>query len=76
MEKIGVAIVGYGAIGKIHTLAMKQIPFIYPDTAPDFELVGICMTSEEKAKEAATQGGCRKWYRRFEDVLREKGIEF
>jgi predicted dehydrogenase len=74
MKKIGIVIVGYGYIGKIHTLALRQLPLIYPDTASDFELVGICMRSEEKAKRAAAEAGCPKWYSAYEDVLQDDGV--
>lgn len=74
MKKTGIVIVGYGYIGKIHTLALRQLPLIYPDTASDFELVGICMRSEEKAKRAAKEAGCPKWYSAYEEVLEDDEV--
>lgn len=74
MKKIGIVIVGYGYIGKIHTLALRQLPMIYPDSASDFELVGICMRSKEKAKRAAAEAGCRSWYSDFENVLQDDDV--
>jgi predicted dehydrogenase len=74
MKKIGIVLAGYGGIGRIHTLALRQLPVIYPDTASDFELVGICMRSEEKARRAAAEAGCPKWYSNYEDVLRDDQV--
>jgi predicted dehydrogenase len=74
MKKIGIVIVGYGYIGKIHTLALRQLPLIYPDHAGEFQLVGICMRSEEKAKRAAAEMGCQKWYAAYKDVLQDDEV--
>lgn len=74
MKKIGIVLAGYGGIGRIHTLALRQLPVIYPETASDFELVGICMRSEEKARRAAAEAGCRKWYGSYEDVLQDEEV--
>jgi predicted dehydrogenase len=74
MKKIGIVIVGYGYMGKMHTLALRQLPMIYPDSASNFELVGICMRSEEKAKRAAAEAGCPKWYSAYEDALQDDAV--
>jgi predicted dehydrogenase len=74
MNKIGIVIVGYGYIGKIHALALRQLPLIYPDMASDFELVGVCMRSDEKAKRAAAEAGCPRWYSAYEDVLQDDEV--
>jgi len=74
MKKIGIAFAGYGGIGRVHTLALRQLPVIYPDTASDFELVGICMRSQEKAKRAAAEAGCPKWYGNYEDLLQDDEV--
>jgi predicted dehydrogenase len=74
MKKIGIVLAGYGGIGRIHTLALRQLPVIYPDSASDFELVGICMRSEEKARRAADEAGCPKWYGSYQEVLEDEEI--
>jgi predicted dehydrogenase len=74
MKKIGIVLAGYGGIGRIHTLALRQLPVIYPDAAADFELRGVCMRTEEKAKQAAVEAGCTRWYGNYEDVLRDEAV--
>ena len=74
MKKIGIVIVGYGYMGKVHTLGLRQIPLLYPDTAFDFQLTGICMRSEEKARRAAAEAGCPKWYDSYEEVLQDEEV--
>ena len=74
MKKIGIVLAGYGGIGRVHTLALRQLPVIYPDTASDFQLVGICMRSEEKARQAAAEAGCPKWYSSYDHVLQDEEV--
>jgi len=74
MKKIGIVLTGYGGIGRIHTLALRQLPVIYPDTAADFELLGVCMRSQEKAEQAAEEAGFPRCYGNYEDVLRDEAV--
>jgi predicted dehydrogenase len=74
MNKIGIAIAGYGYMGKVHALGLRQIPLLYPGTAPAFQLIGICMRSEDKARRAAAEAGCPKWYNSFEQMLQDDEV--
>ena len=74
MKRIGIVLAGYGGIGRIHTLALRQLPVIYPDSAADFQLVGVCMRSEEKARRAADEAGCPKAYGNYEEVLADEEV--
>lgn len=74
MKKIGIVLAGYGGIGRIHTLALRQLPVIYPEIASDFELLGVFMRSQEKAKRAAAEAGCPRWYCNYEDVLADEEV--
>ena len=74
-EKIGIALVGYGGIGRVHNAALSQIPHIYPSTAPPFELTAVCMRSDRKAEAAAAEAGAKKAYGDFNELLKDDGVQ-
>ncbi|MCP4398223.1 MAG: Gfo/Idh/MocA family oxidoreductase [bacterium] len=61
MEKIGIGLLGYGAIGKIHTLCYKDIEMYYPGQLPAIDLAAVCTSKPETARRAAQEGGYRTW---------------
>jgi len=56
MKPLGVAIIGYGFIGKVHAFAYRTLPFFYSPPPAGVRLVGVC-TSRAETAEAARQHG-------------------
>lgn len=56
MAGIGVGIVGYGFIGRIHALSYLSVPWTYPG-APRTKLVGVAVASERTAAKVLSEGG-------------------
>jgi len=54
MQKIGIGLVGYGGIGRLHAYCYKSLPFLY-DMPVDIELIGIATSSPQTAQRAAKQ---------------------
>ena len=52
---------GYGSIGKIHTLCYKELDMLYPGQLPPIDLAAICTSRPETAQRAAQEGGYRTW---------------
>lgn len=75
MKSIGVALVGYGMIGKVHALAYRDIPTIYPGTLPPIKLVSVCTTHTQSAQNAAQAGGFENWTLKLEDLLRRDDVD-
>ncbi len=57
MKTIGVGMVGYGMMGKVHTYAYKSLPMIYEPAPAAVRLVGVAVRSEASQKLAVEQGG-------------------
>jgi predicted dehydrogenase len=53
---LGIGILGYGSIGKLHALAYRSIPGIYP-SLPRFAMAAVCTSSPATAEAAARDGG-------------------
>jgi len=56
METLGVGIIGYGFIGKVHAYAYRTIPFFYDPPPCCTRLVGVATAHAETARKAALQG--------------------
>lgn len=69
MEKIGIGLVGYGGIGKVHTLGYKQLPLYYPGILPRITLEGVSTSREETARSAAENGGFRRWFAEVDELI-------
>jgi predicted dehydrogenase len=58
MQTIGIALIGYGAMGRAHAMAYRAIGFHYGLPANAIKLVGVATTREETARKAAAEIGC------------------
>lgn len=74
-KTIGIALVGYGEIGRVHNAALAQVKHIYPQTAPPFELKAVCMRNQAKAEAAAAEAGAAKAYGEFDELLSDDSIQ-
>ena len=54
---IGVGLIGYGQMGRIHTLAYRTIPLYYEPAPALLRLVGVCDAVKERAEIGRIQGG-------------------
>ncbi len=70
MDRIGIGLVGFGGIGRIHTLSYHEIPLLYPNALPRLELAAVCTTREQTARAAAAEGGYASWHTTPEDLIR------
>jgi predicted dehydrogenase len=55
---LGVALVGYGAMGRAHAMAYRDIGFHYGLHADATKIIGVATTHEETARHAAAEVGC------------------
>jgi len=74
MEKIGIGLIGYGGIGKIHTLCYKDIEMYYPGQLPGIDLAAVCTSNRESAKRAAKEGGYRKWFTEASALIHDNDV--
>ncbi|MDC7233012.1 MAG: Gfo/Idh/MocA family oxidoreductase [Spirochaetales bacterium] len=75
MEKLTIALAGYGSIGRIHQLAWSDIKYIYPGKTPELYLKGLCRSTPESAAETAVQAGLDRGYRDFDDILADPEVD-
>jgi predicted dehydrogenase len=73
-KEFGVGMLGYSFMGKAHTNAFIQFPFIFPD-APVPKLRAIAGRSESAVKQAARNFGYEKWYTNWAELVKDDKVE-
>ncbi len=74
-DTLGIGLVGYGMIGKVHALAYHDIPVIYPGVLPRLKLCAVCTTNERSAQSAARDGGFDSWTTSIDELLSRKDVD-
>jgi predicted dehydrogenase len=75
MRPLGIALIGYGGIGRVHAMAYRDIPFTYGIPANLVNIVGVATTREETAKKAAEEIDCTVWTVQFQELLERDDID-
>jgi len=72
---IGLGLLGYGSMGRAHSMAFRRLPqaFWPPPLTPS--LVAIAGRSAEKASDAAARFGFATWHERWEDLVADARVE-
>jgi len=69
-EKVlGVGVLGFGFMGKTHTLAYRSIPFYYDRLPVRYRLVAVCRARAELAEAARQTGGFQRCTTSPEDLI-------
>ena len=74
METIGIGLVGYGSIGRVHTLSYKELPMYYPGALPTISLAAVCTARKETARAAAEEGGYAKSFTDVDELVRQESV--
>jgi predicted dehydrogenase len=54
---LGIGMVGYGQMGRLHTHALRSLSLYYEPCPADVRLVGVCDANAARAEAGRTQGG-------------------
>lgn len=57
MKKLRIGLIGFGAMGKVHSFAVQNLKFYYPSLPFEAEIYGVCTTSYEKSQKVAGEYG-------------------
>jgi len=69
VKSIGIALIGYGSIGRVHAMAYRDLPFHYGLPADAIRLVGVATSQAETAQRAAREIGCLLWTDDYRTLL-------
>ena len=74
MHTLGVGMVGYGFIGKVHAHAYRALPLFYDPLPLQTRLAGVCTTSEASGRKAREQAGFEFATTDYRDLLARDDI--
>jgi predicted dehydrogenase len=69
LKPVGIALIGYGSIGRVHAMAYRDLPFHYRLPADAIRLVGVATVRAETAQRAAQEIGCPVWTDDYRTLL-------
>ncbi len=75
MESIGIGLLGYGMIGRVHSLGYRELPIIYPGQLPPLWLAAICTARPETAQAAARDAGFAAWCTDWHDLIARDDVQ-
>jgi predicted dehydrogenase len=73
--ELGVGIVGYGFIGKVHALAHASLPYYYDPLPARTRLVGVCAATDATGAKARSQAGFEFATTDYQDLLSRDDIQ-
>jgi len=75
MKTLGIGMVGYGFIGKVHTISYLDMPFYYKPMPARLKMVGVCSSPIEDAREGMEQAGFEFATENYKELLERKDID-
>jgi len=75
IPEIGIGMIGQAFMGKAHSNAWKQMPYIFWPPAAIPKLVTICGVHEEALKESAKRYGYEKYTTNWKDVIKDEKVQ-
>lgn len=74
MQKLGIGLIGYGGIGRVHAMAYRNLPFHYGLPGDSFQIVGVATSRPETAQQAAAEIGCPVWTADYRELLAREDV--
>lgn len=75
MKKVGIGILGYGFMGKVHSNAFFKMKYTYASPPAFPEFIAMCGRNEEKVKDSAMRFGYKGYYTKWQDLIEDPRIE-
>ena len=75
MTELGVGMVGFGFIGKVHAYSYRNLPLFYDPAPAKVTLVGVCTSKPATAATAAEVGGFEYGTTSFQALLDDDRID-
>ena len=75
IPSLGIGILGYGFMGKVHSNAYVKIPFTYQSPAAIPKLVAMCGRNAEKVSNTALRFGYRGFYTDWKKLVRDPDVQ-
>jgi predicted dehydrogenase len=75
MDSLGIGLMGYGMIGRIHALGYHDLPLLYPRQLPALRLSAVCTSRPDTAQAAASEAGFAAWCTDFFSLAQRPDVD-
>lgn len=75
MKPLRIGLIGYGAIGRVHAMAYRDLPFHYGLPANRIVIAGVATRREETARQAAAELGDVSWTLDYRELLARPDVD-
>lgn len=72
---LGIGMIGYDGIGRVHAMGYRDLGFHYGLPADRVRLVGVATTHAQTAERAAREIGCPVWTADYRELLARDDIQ-
>jgi len=72
---VGIGVLGYGFMGKVHSNAYIKIPYTYAEPPAYPRLIAMCGRKEEGVRDAARRFGYRGYYTDWKELVSDPEID-
>lgn len=76
MKPVRVGLIGYGGIGRVHAMGLRDIPYLYSLPADAVQIAGVATTRPATAHKAAQEIGCDFWTADYRELLARPDLDF
>jgi len=73
-RSLGIGMLGYGGIGRVHAMSYRQLPFVYPGSISP-RLRTVCTSRDESAAAAMAEAGFENATSRLDEVFSDAGVD-
>src|SRR3990172_4141888 len=75
MKDLGIALIGYGGVARVHAMAYRAIPFHYGLPADTFKIVGVATKIPKAAETASKEIQCEVWTADYHELLARQDVD-
>ncbi len=75
MKTLGIGMIGYGFIGKVHTLAYRNLPFYYDHVPANIRLEAVYSRNIENAKLGIQQAGYKTATDSYDEIINNRDVD-
>jgi predicted dehydrogenase len=75
MRTLGIGMVGYGFIGRVHTISYLNLPFFYKPVDAELKMVGVCSYPIKDAEDGTRQAGFEFATEDYRDLIKREDID-
>jgi predicted dehydrogenase len=75
MKELGIGLIGYGGVARVHAMAYRSIPFHYGIPSDMVKIIGVADVSAKSAEAAAAEVNSDFWTTDYHELLSHPKVD-